>query len=160
MTESVVQTNPEQEGSATAADHGIVFFDGVCGLCNQFVDFLLRIDRKGVLRFAPLQGETADRLIAEGNGRANAGLSRDDLESLDSVVFVHRKQAFRGSSAVVQIFAQLGWFWRVVSFLMWIVPRPIRDAVYRFIARNRYKWFGQKETCRMPTESERSRLLP
>lgn len=126
----------------------IVFFDGVCGLCNSTVDFVLRRDPEGRLRFAPLQGETAAALLPAA-----------DRETLDSLVFWDRGQLHRRSSAVVRILWQLGPFWRVVGSLLWVIPLPLRNAGYRLVAKLRYRLFGKKETCRLPTPAERSRVL-
>lgn len=129
--------------------HPIVFFDGVCGLCNRFIDFTLRHDRRGVLRFAPLQGVTArDRLDAA------------DVRDLNTVVFLDEQGAHRKSAAIIGVFSRLGGFWGAVSVLLRLVPRPLRDAGYSLIAVNRYAIFGRKETCRLPTPAEQSRFLP
>ncbi len=127
----------------------LVLFDGVCGLCNWFVSFILKRDRAGVFLFSPLQGETAARLLSE-----------EERANLSTVVLMHRGRAFRHSAAVVRIFWALGGFWSLIGTLLWIVPRPVRDWGYRFVARNRYRWFGKKETCRLPTAEEIARLLP
>ncbi len=135
--------------SSTVEAHPIVFFDGVCGLCNSVVDFAMKWDRHGVLRFAPLQGETARQL-----------LTPQDVENLNTFVFRDQRGLHRRSSAMVRLLRCLGGAWSVLSVLLWIVPRPLRDAGYRIIARYRYAWFGKKETCRMPTADERERILP
>jgi predicted DCC family thiol-disulfide oxidoreductase YuxK len=131
------------------ADGPIVFFDGVCGLCNRTVDFLLKRDTRGVFRFAPLQGETAQRLLTAA-----------DVESLNSLVFFDGTNLYRRSAGTVRIFWRLGGLWKVPAALLWLVPLPIRNAGYRAIAAYRYRWFGKKETCRMPTPEERERFLP
>ena len=86
------------------AESGIVFFDGVCGMCNRFVDLLLKLDRQGRLKFAPLQGETAERLLSER-----------DVASLETVVFLKDGRAYRSSSAAVRIWWQLGGFWKCAA---------------------------------------------
>jgi len=129
--------------------HPIVFFDGVCGLCNRFIDFTLRRDRRGALRFAPLQGTTArDRLDVA------------DVRDLKTVVFVDEHGAHRQSAAIIGVLSRLGGFWALVSVLLRLVPRPLRDAGYSLIAVNRYAIFGRKEMCRLPTPAEQSRFLP
>lgn len=127
----------------------IVFFDGVCGLCNASVDFFMRRDGSGALRFAPLQGETAA-----------ARLEDQDRQSLNSMVFVTGDQSYRRSSAVVRILRQMGGVWSAAGILLWLIPKPIRDLGYWVVASLRYRLFGRKETCRMPTPEERGRLLP
>ena len=127
----------------------VMFFDGVCGFCNASVDRLLAWDRRGNLLFAPLQGETAGRL-----------LTVSDRENLHSLVLWTPEGLCRRSSAVVKILWLLGGVWGGLGCLLWLVPRPLRDAVYGLIARRRYLIAGKKETCRMPTPAERARFLP
>lgn len=135
--------------SASADTAPILFFDGVCGLCNRFVDFILRHDRNGALRLAPLQGETAEALLEAG-----------DRESVSSVILRVGDRNFRRSAAVVRVLWRLGLFWKPVGVLLWLVPLPLRDLGYKLVARYRYRLFGKKETCRLPTPEERDRLLP
>ena len=130
-----------------SAPSPLVLFDGVCGLCNAFVDRLLRWDRKHVLRFAPLQGGTAK------------ALSDLDPQRMDTVVFVDGDQTYERSDAAIRIIIRLGGAWRLFGVLL-IVPRPIRNLVYDWIARNRYGWFGKRETCRIPDPEERMYFLP
>jgi predicted DCC family thiol-disulfide oxidoreductase YuxK len=127
----------------------VVFFDGVCGLCNRFVDFVLRRDPQGLFLFSPLQGETAARR-----------LDAADIADLKTVVVVDGDRAYRKSAAVIHVLGRLGGFWRAAAALLWIVPRPIRNLGYSWIANSRYTIFGKKETCRLPTAEERSRFLP
>jgi predicted DCC family thiol-disulfide oxidoreductase YuxK len=142
-----------QTAAASAPQVGIsapvIFFDGVCGLCNRFVDFVLRRDTHSLFLFSPLQGQTAAR-------RLNAA----DISDLKTVVVVDGDRAYRKSAAVIHVLARLGGFWRAAAGLLWIVPRPIRDLGYSWIANNRYAIFGKKETCRLPSAEERSRFLP
>ena len=129
-----------------ASDGPIVLFDGVCNLCNGTVDFMLKRDKRAKFRFASLQGESAARLVP-------------DAMELDSVALWQDGRLYRKSTAGLRMYAGLGGIWRLaLAFLL--VPRPIRDAVYDFIARNRYRWFGKREACRLPTEAERGRFLP
>ena len=129
--------------------HGpILFFDGVCGLCSLLVDFSLRHDRNGLVRFAPLQGAMAAALLTD-----------DDIADLDTVVFADDGVLIRRSSAVVELLRQLGGPWRFVATLLWLVPGPLRDAGYRIVARSRYRIFGRQDTCRVPTPGERERFL-
>ena len=132
-------------------DNGIVFYDGVCGLCDRWVRFVVKRDKQGTLRFAPLQGETAK--------------ARTDLPAeLRTIVFVvgagtPSEQTFTRSEAALRLLDHIGGFWRLVSWLR-IIPRPIRDAVYDTIARSRYRWFGRFESCRVPPPEWRERFLP
>jgi len=125
----------------------VLYFDGVCGLCNRFVDWLIRHDREGRLRYAPLQGRTAA-----------ASLPAEDVDGLPTVLLARNGRVSRRSTAAIGAVAMLGGPWRAVSVLK-AVPRPLRDAVYDGIARRRYGWFGRREACRLPTEAERHLFL-
>ena len=127
----------------------IVLFDGVCNLCNGSVQFLLKRDREGRFRFASLQSDAGRRLMAEH------GLA---VDSLSSVLLIEGGRVWQESSAALRIARHLPGAWK----LLWIfaaVPRPLRDAVYRWIARNRYRWFGKTETCWLPTPELKARFL-
>jgi predicted DCC family thiol-disulfide oxidoreductase YuxK len=127
----------------------VIFFDGVCGLCNHWIDFVLARDRNRLFHFAPLQGETARDWLQ---------LAPD--ESLSSVVLLDAQGIHRKTDAVWRMLVQLGGVWRIAGWLLRLVPRPVRNWGYDFIARHRYRWFGKKETCRLPTPDERARFLP
>jgi predicted DCC family thiol-disulfide oxidoreductase YuxK len=129
--------------------HPVIFFDGVCGLCNRFVDFVIRRDPGGVFQFSPLQGETAAERLAPG-----------DIVDLKTVVVVDSNATYRKSAAVIRVLQRLGGIWPLAAALFWVVPRPIRDLGYSWIANNRYAIFGKKETCRLPSADERARFLP
>lgn len=133
--------------SSPDAQPAIVFFDGVCGLCNRYVDFLLRIDAGGKLRFAPLQGKSA----AER-------LGKDEGETLQSIALYDEGKVLRKSDAVIRIFEILGGVWGLFALFGW-VPKSLRDWVYEWAARNRYRIFGKRDVCRVPTAEERSRFL-
>ncbi len=136
----------------------VVFFDGVCGLCNGFVDFVLSRDRRETIRFAPLQGETASRLQLT---QLFAKRPNSETPVFDTVVWLDEAGAmFVRTAAVVRVLWQLGGVWSVIGTLLWLIPRPLRDIGYRIVSANRYRLFGQKETCRLPTANERRRFLP
>lgn len=147
--QTALSNSPAIAATVTSASTPIVFFDGVCGLCNRSIDFVLRHDHAGRFRVAPLQGETAA-----------ATLSSDDTENLNSIVLWDNGMTYRRSSAIARILRQLGGVWTVFGGLLWIIPRPLRDLGYELVARNRYRVFGKKETCRLPTPDEIGRLLP
>jgi predicted DCC family thiol-disulfide oxidoreductase YuxK len=135
---------------ATTSAPAIVYFDGVCGLCNRFVDFVLRHDPEGRFRFAALQsprGEAALRRIGADPGGP-----------LGSVIVEDAGDVLVRSDAVLRVWRRLGFPFSLLAAFR-IVPRPLRDAVYSFIARRRYAWFGKRETCRVPTPAERARFL-
>lgn len=127
----------------------IIFYDGVCGMCNAFVELMLRADRKHEFLFAPLQGETAREYLSD--------LSEDPKEW--SMVYVDERGRHDQSSASLEVYRRLGGAWWLLS-LPRFVPCFIRDPVYKVIARNRYRVFGKRDTCRIPAEADRTRFLP
>ncbi|MCA9021355.1 MAG: DUF393 domain-containing protein [Planctomycetaceae bacterium] len=141
----------EETVASGLTEKPILFFDGVCGLCNSSVDFAMARDRQARLYYAPLQGETARELLNE-----------QDLASVDTVVFrtVDGAHCYRRSAAVVRLLWLLGFPWNLYGWLLWCIPLPIRNLGYRLIASVRYRLFGKHETCRMPTPEERARILP
>ena len=122
----------------------IVFFDGICNLCNTSVNFIMRFDNKKQFFFAPLQGETAKKY---------------EFRELTSVIYVNEAgKIFEKSDAALEILSRLFPFGRV--FLVFkIIPKFIRDWAYNTIAKHRYQLFGKADTCRVPTEEERTRFL-
>lgn len=127
----------------------IILFDGVCNLCNSTVDFIIRHDKKHEFYFASLQSELGQEVIK----KYNLG-----LQEMDSVLLLYKNNLQRKSSAALQIALQLGFPMNLLSIFL-IVPSFTRDIIYDFIATNRYRWFGKKETCRIPTPEERSRFI-
>ncbi len=131
----------------------LVLFDGVCGFCDDAVQWLLAHDPAGRLHFAPLQGETAARLRR---------LHPEIPEDIDTMVFVasdaRGSRVFLRSQAVWQTFAELTGPWRRLAWLRWL-PRAVSDFCYGVFARNRYRWFGTLEACRIPDAPERRRFL-
>lgn len=133
----------------TAPTSHILYFDGVCGLCNHSVDFVLKRDREHSILFAPLQGETAAQ-----------ELPAEDVHNLSTIIFQTPHGLYRRSAAVVRILWTLGGIWAFWGALLWLVPLPLRNLGYRAVSATRYKVFGKKETCRIPTPEERDRFLP
>ena len=125
----------------------VMYFDGYCGLCNSVVDKFMVLDREGVLRYSPLQGETA-----------KSQLSPEDVNDLSSVVVVKNGKTYRRSDAVVVALEAIGK--TAMAKTLQAVPRPIRDFGYGIVASNRYRIFGKKDACRLPTPEERARFLP
>lgn len=123
----------------------IVLYDGTCGVCDAVVQALLRLDRRGVLRYAPLGGETAKGVEVPGD--------------VDSIVLLEGGRATWYSDALFGIVRHLGWPWRLLGLLR-IVPRAPRDAAYRWFARNRHRVLGRRDACRIPRPGERERFLP
>ena len=128
----------------------IIFFDGVCNLCNGFVQFIIRHDPAGRFRFAALQSEAGQVLLAEH------GLP--PVAEPESVLLLSGGQLYSHSSAVLRIARGLGGVWALAG-VGGLLPRTWRDALYRFVARNRYRWFGRQESCMLPTPELRARFL-
>lgn len=132
----------------TGSDH-IIFFDGVCNLCNGLVRFIIRIDRKKLIRFSHLQSEAALKILSE------YGI---DGNKADSVIYITGNKPYFKSEAILRLFHDTGGIWRAAGIFR-IIPRFISDALYDFIARNRYRVFGRKESCMVPSAEIRSRFL-
>jgi predicted DCC family thiol-disulfide oxidoreductase YuxK len=142
----------------------ILFFDGECGLCARSVRWVLRHDRARRFRFAPLQGSTfaaiQGRTIAALRGSTIAPLQGGAPSELSSMVVIDERGTHRESGAVRAVCRQLGGVWGALAVCSSIVPRPIGDRMYRFVARRRHRWFGGAETCAIASAEERSRFLP
>jgi predicted DCC family thiol-disulfide oxidoreductase YuxK len=130
-------------------NHGIILFDGVCNLCTAWVQFIIPRDKAGYFRFASLQSPFAQNLLR----------TQFQMESnLETVIFVENGKCYTESAAALLILMRLGGPW-VFCKAFFIIPKGIRNAVYRFIARNRYKWFGEKQSCWLPNAALNSRFL-
>ncbi len=127
----------------------LILFDGVCNLCNAWVRFVIRRDSTGIFRFAAQQAPTGQAIIEDHLSRAGR---------LSSVILIEDNAIFTESDAILQILARLGPPWSWIAFLR-IIPRRVRDACYRFIARHRYRWFGRTEVCQIPSADVRSRFI-
>ena len=128
----------------------LVLFDGVCGLCNRMVDFCVRVDRRRIFRYAPLQGETARSL------RVTHPEIPDDL---DTIVFIDEGKVYFRSQAILRAAKYLGLPWSIAGAFRWL-PAFVGDSIYNFIARRRYRMFGKAEVCRLPLPHERELFLP
>ena len=130
-------------------DASIVLFDGVCNLCSGFVQFVYPRDPEGKYRFASLQSDVGQALLAEHD------LPTDELES---IVLIEDGESYVKSAAIIRITAGLGGAYRLLSPFRY-VPAAVRDRVYDFVADHRYKWFGKKDRCMMPSGDVQSRFL-
>lgn len=130
-------------------DKKIILFDGICNFCNYWVNFAIKRDKKKKLFFTPLQGETAKQILPQYNINPT---------SLRSVVFIDQDKAWTQSSAALRICKYLDGGWKLFYGLI-IIPKFIRDFFYNIIARNRYRWFGKKDTCMIPTPDMKERFL-
>ncbi|EKN89428.1 PF04134 family protein [Leptospira interrogans str. 2003000735] len=127
----------------------IVFFDGICNLCNSVVLFFLDRNRKGNLKFVSLQSMAAERILGK-----KVGLN----DSPSSILFLEDGILYQKSNAILKISAHLCFPWNIFPLFKW-VPGCIRDYIYDWIARNRYRWFGRLEICRIPDPSLKHRFL-
>ena len=121
--------------------HSIILFDGVCNLCNGAVNFVIKRDPGNVFKFAPLQ---------EKQGALLLKTYAIDIQKLESIVLIENEKVYIKSSAALRITKKLSGLWPLF-FVLLIIPSFIRDGIYDIIAKNRYKWFGKKEQCMIPT---------
>ena len=135
--------------SSPSNAHPIILFDGVCNLCDRAVQFVLDRDPEGVFRFASLQSETGRSLMRQ---------HQLDPDALSSVVVVDGKRAYTRSDAALRIARDLRAPWGALSGFR-VVPRVLRDGIYDFVAARRYRWFGTREACRIPTPDVAARFL-
>jgi predicted DCC family thiol-disulfide oxidoreductase YuxK len=127
----------------------ILVFDGQCLLCNGSVRFLLKHDHREVFKFATIQGQAGRALLAR------SGLTIDGLETF---LLVDGDQVLQQSEAILRVLDVLGWPWRAAS-IAWLIPARLRNAIYRLIARNRYRMFGRSDICLLPTAADADRFL-
>jgi predicted DCC family thiol-disulfide oxidoreductase YuxK len=127
----------------------IVIFDGVCNLCNEAVNFIIKRDPQAIFAFAPMQSDFAKELMKK-HQIANIGI--------DTFLLIRDEECFVFSSAALEIAKDLTGYWKLLNFFR-IVPAVIRDAFYKLFARNRYRLFGRQETCMIPAEKVRSRFV-
>lgn len=129
--------------------HPVILFDGVCNFCNSTVNFIIRQDKEKIFRFAALQSEAGKKI------KNKFGI---DPAETDSFLLIENGKLYTHSTAGLKLYNRLPWYWKWTQ-LFWIVPAFVRDGVYKFIARNRYKWFGKKEECMIPSPSVKERFL-
>ena len=126
----------------------IILFDGVCNLCNGTVDFLLKHNRKKQFRFASIQSESAKLLIRKFQIPAET----------DSVIVIKSNQVYFESDAAIEIAGMLSFPWKMAVIFRFI-PKKMRDIIYRWIAKNRYRWFGKRDICRISDPSEKESFI-
>jgi predicted DCC family thiol-disulfide oxidoreductase YuxK len=125
----------------------IVLFDDVCSLCNASVQFIIARDLRSVFRFASLQSETG-KVLREKFG----------VPEVDSLVLLENGRYYTKSSAALRICRRLAGVWKLF-YIFWLVPKPLRDYIYDFVAKHRYEWFGKRDHCLIPTPDIRARFL-
>ncbi len=126
-----------------------ILFDGVCNLCSGFVVFTIKRDPDAKFKFASLQSNEG------GNLQKEFGI---DTENIKTIVLVENDNYYIKSDAVLRIFKHLDGMWFILYYLIYI-PRPIRNFVYDLVANNRYRWFGKKDVCMLPTPELKKRFL-
>lgn len=127
----------------------LLFFDGICNLCNSSVQTIIKKDRHQKFKFASIQSDAAKEIL----------LQFDNFNSdIDSIILINNNQIYYKSSAILRVCKILG---GVYSFLIifWLIPKPIRDWMYDFVAKNRYRWFGKRESCMLPSVELKDRFL-
>lgn len=127
----------------------LIIFDGFCNLCEQSVNFILRHESQPQLMFVPLQTSAGTRLLREHGF---------DPEDAKTFVLIENNKVYVRSTAAIRVARYLRWPWRAIM-AMWIIPRPLRDIAYNYVAANRYRWCGRKETCMAPTPDVMRRFL-
>lgn len=127
----------------------IVFFDGYCVLCNRFVDYLIKIDTKNLLKFSSLQGKTANKIFG----------TKYSFYPNTVVFFKSKHNIYEKSEAVIEIFKLAGGFWNIFIIFK-LFPKFIRDFLYTILAKLRYNIFGKRTYCRLPTKEEKDKILP
>ena len=139
----------------------VVLFDGVCNFCDASVNFVIERDPEGYFKFAPLQSEVG-RDLARQHGlqseTAETDGSAGDLIPIDSVILVEDGQAYTHSTAALRIARRLGGLWSLLYGLI-VVPKPVRDFFYKLFAKYRYRFFGKKDQCMLPSPEVRARFL-
>lgn len=128
--------------------NGIVLFDGECNFCNGSVQFIIKRDKLGYFKFASLQSSAGQTLLEKYSIFTN----------VDSIIFIENNRTFIESAAALQICKHLDGAWKLCTIVK-VVPLPIRNRVYKLIAKNRYKWFGKRQECMIPTVEQRQRFL-
>ena len=126
----------------------IIFYDGLCAMCNRFIRILITLDKKEKFLLAPLQGK---------NGKILQKKFSKELQGIDSVIF-YNKKVYTKSSAVINILSELGGTYKL-AYIFNIIPSFISDSIYDYIARNRFQWFGKLDKCPMPEKKNISRFL-
>ena len=127
----------------------LLLFDGICNLCNASVQFIIKHDTQKKFSFASLQSDAAKEILLQFD---------ENYLNLDSIILIFDNTIYSKSSAIIKVGSLLGGFYKIAT-IFYIIPKPIRDWVYDYIAKNRYKWYGKRESCMIPTQELKSRFL-
>ena len=129
--------------------HPIIFFDGVCNLCNGSVQFVIEHDPEELFKFASLQSEFAQSILADQN---------EGIE-FDTIILLKDNKIYKEADAALEVLKDIDWKWKWLGKVALVFPRFFRNGVYRIISKNRYKWFGKNESCMIPIPDLKSRFL-
>ena len=132
-----------------SGEKAVILFDGVCNLCNSSIDFILRWDQQDHFKVGALQSDEGRKLLSR---------FQVNPEYLDSIVLIENDQIYFRSTAALKIAKKLAGAWPLLYGLA-ILPVSLRNRIYDWIGKNRYRWFGKKETCRLPTPAEKALFL-
>ena len=127
----------------------VILFDGVCNLCNSAVQFVIKRDKEEIFHFSSLQSEFGQKTLSENNL---------DTKNLSSFILKQGNKVYFKSTAALNVAKLLGG-WIALFWVFIIIPKPIRDTVYQWVANNRYRWFGKKEECWLPTQELKKRFI-
>jgi len=127
----------------------VIIFDGICNLCCGWVQYLIRIDKNMKFRFVSIQSETGQNLLNPVS---------ENVKLTESIIYLKENKYFRESAAVIEIITDIGGVWKLIAVLK-LIPKPIRDKFYQFIAKKRYLYFGKRSTCLLPTPENKKRFL-
>lgn len=127
----------------------LLLFDGICNLCNNSINFVIRHDKHQKFKFASLQSDAAKQILLQLN---------ETNSNINSIVLIYNNSIYYKSSAILKLFSILGGFYSLSS-IFYIFPKKMRDMLYDYIARNRYKWYGKRESCMIPTKELKSRFI-
>lgn len=135
--------------AVSSSKFAVVFFDGVCNLCNHSVDFIISHDVNRQFRFASLQEEWVEPFLGE---------YFPNTVIVDSIVLFYKDGLYQQSDAILRIFKHMGLPWRLCTIFL-LIPSFIRNPIYNYLAKNRYRWFGKQDTCRIPSADEKKLFL-
>ena len=130
-------------------DQPIVLFDGVCNLCNGAVQFIIRHDKKNIFMFASLQSEVGRKILEQYNF---------PLDEFNSFILIENNKAYTRSTGALRVAKKLNGLWPLLYGFI-IIPKLLRDGIYNWVGRNRYKWFGKKDACMIPTPELKTKFL-
>ena len=146
---SNLEENPESSRNEFSGKENVILFDGVCNLCDGWVKLIIERDPKGYFFFAPLQSEAGQRLLNE---------NKLSPEYLKSIVLLENGRTYFGSTSVLRTCRKMKGLWPLI-YVFILVPAPIRDFFYDWVASRRYQWFGRKESCLIPSADIKSRFI-